>query len=46
MRPNTLSETYDRIAGGETVEKAFAEFLDRFYAMPDAERILGCRRAD
>jgi hypothetical protein len=37
MRPNTLSETYDRIVGGETVEKAFAEFLDRFYAMPDAE---------
>jgi len=36
MRPNTLSETYDRIMDGETVEKAFAEFLDRFYALPNA----------
>lgn len=33
MRPNTLSETYDRIIDGEPVEKAFAEFLDTFYGL-------------
>lgn len=37
MRPNTLSEAYDRIIAGETAEKAFAEFLDRFYALGDPE---------
>jgi hypothetical protein len=37
MRPNTLSETYDRIIDGEAVEKAFAEFLDQFYALTDTD---------
>lgn len=36
MRPDTLSETYRRIIAGEPREKAFAEFLDTFYALPDA----------
>lgn len=36
MRPNTLSEAYERIIAGEPREKAFAEFLDTFYGLPDA----------
>lgn len=35
MRPNTLSETYQRIIAGAPREKAFAEFLDTFYMLPD-----------
>lgn len=35
MRPNTLAEAIDRILSGEPREKAFAEFLDRFYGLHD-----------
>ena len=35
MRPDTLSETYQRIIAGEPQEKAFAEFLDTFYGLAD-----------
>ncbi len=38
MRPNTLSEAYTRIIAGEPREKAFAEFLDTFYTLPDTAR--------
>ena len=38
MRPNTLSETYDRIIAGEPREKVFAEFLDTFYTLSGAAR--------
>lgn len=38
MRPSTLSETYGRIIAGEPREKAFAEFLDTFYTLPDSGR--------
>lgn len=36
MRPATLCEAYERIVAGEPREKAFAEFLDTFYTLPDA----------
>lgn len=34
MRPNTLAETYERLARGAPRETTFAEFLDAFYADP------------
>lgn len=37
MRPSTLSEAYERIVAGEPREKVFAEFLDTFYGLPDAQ---------
>jgi hypothetical protein len=36
VRPNTLFEAYERIIAGEPREKAFAEFLDTFYTLPDS----------
>jgi hypothetical protein len=33
----TLSEAFDRIIAGEPREKAFAEFLDTFYTLPDSD---------
>lgn len=36
MRPSTLCEAYRRIVAGEQREKAYAEFLDMFYTLPDA----------
>lgn len=36
MRPPTLCEAYRRIIAGEPREKAYAEFLDTFYTLPDA----------
>jgi hypothetical protein len=39
MRPNTLSETIDRIVDGEPTETALSEFLDTFHlASSDAAR--------
>ena len=35
MRPSTLAKTASRIASGEPLDKALAEFLDEFYASPD-----------
>lgn len=37
MRPNTLSEAYERVAHGESLAKALAELLDEFYLRPDCE---------
>jgi hypothetical protein len=37
MRPNTLSEAYERIVAGVPSEKALAEFLDAFHTLPDAQ---------
>jgi hypothetical protein len=37
MRPATLAEAIERIAGGEPREKAMPEFLDTFYLAPSAE---------
>jgi hypothetical protein len=37
MRPSTLSQAYERIVAGVSHERAFAEFLDTFYTLPDAE---------
>ncbi len=38
MRPNTLSEAYERIIAGQPRERAFAEFLDTFYALRDVDQ--------
>jgi hypothetical protein len=35
MRPPTLAKTAERVAAGEPLDKALAEFLDGFYAAPD-----------
>jgi hypothetical protein len=36
MRPNTLAEAIERIGAGEPQDVALAEFVDSFYAAPDA----------
>jgi hypothetical protein len=33
MRPNTLREAFDRVAGGEPPARPLAEFLDVFYGL-------------
>jgi hypothetical protein len=40
MRPATLSEAAERIAGGEPAWKAIGEFLDVFYGAASAEERL------
>lgn len=37
MRPNTLSEAFERIVAGEPREKALAEFFDTFYMLTETE---------
>jgi hypothetical protein len=41
MRPDTLSEAAERIAGGQPAWKAMGEFLDSFYGAASAEERLG-----
>jgi hypothetical protein len=38
MRPSTLAEAFERIAGGQPIEKAMPEFLDTFYGLEDEAR--------
>jgi hypothetical protein len=37
MRPSTLSQAFERVAGGEPLSRALAEVLDEFYLQPDRE---------
>jgi hypothetical protein len=56
MRPSTLSETIERVHGGEPLEIAFPEFVDvfvaarrddaRYAAITDEPQVTGNRRLD
>src|SRR5690348_11194645 len=39
MRPKTLAEVAQRVAGGDSFERCLAEFLDEFYAGPNEQAL-------
>jgi hypothetical protein len=41
MRPKTLAGVARRAANGESFDRCLAEFLDEFYAFPDAAALSG-----